>query len=262
MSYGWNERPTKATVRHFEGNADGSVVATIYEIGKYQVRVPGSQVEVTYTVPGGYRDSNPRQTLPNMEITDGEVRIPITDFVEEILTRLSPVDLAKSLWENQEVRDEFMVCLVESFGSFSDADRRKFLHEVKEAVHSKAIDTLHNKMSSIEYDLSKRSFFYHQINDINAMLHDNECKRFDGTPIRLGHEDNDPVFKIGGTNWNEARDFWRQRVEELFPGPEEPVVVEPPPTTLTHVALVYDPPDPNCKIVEPYDGSPRDDILF
>ena len=80
-------------------------------------------------------------------------------------------------------------------------------------------------MAKLEYEVSKRSFFYHTVNDANERLRNIELAlrgRFGVEDIelpRLPHENNDPDFKIGGKHWNDARDFWRCEVEKLFPIP-------------------------------------------
>ena len=211
--FGWHERPTKA-----------ECVATVndepvYEVG-YQWHVTvHKDGSVTYRKKHSIR-SDASTLLPNMRADGEELCIPITDFVDVILSRLDPADLARALWSNEDVREAFMDALAERFsqGGVNDADRRKFLVKVKEAVHSHALDSLREKMSSLEYDMSKRSFFYHEVNRVNDFLREQGYVHADGTPIRLRHEDADPDFKIGGKHWNEARDWWRGEVLKRFPG--------------------------------------------
>lgn len=216
--FGWSDRETKATAKLYIG---GDKPACIYSIGKYLVTVPGvtpeAELPVTYREDGRY--GKPTDTLPNMEITDGVIRIPITDLVEQVLERSEPVEIAQTLWQDENVRNAFIDCLVTRYNEqgVGDADRRKFLQDVKEAVHSKALDCLSSKMASLEYDVAKRSFFYHEVNAVNDMLANADYKRLDGTPIRLRHEDSDPDFKIGGKHWNDAQAFWRAEVAKLFP---------------------------------------------
>lgn len=205
--YGWNEAPTKAESTMTVNDEP------VYDIGRYQVTIHKNGT-VTYRTKYGHT-TDPRATLPNMEISDGEIRIPATDLVGLILSRLDPVDLARALWTDAEVKEAFMECLVHRYNEqgIDDADRRKFLAEVKEAVHSKALDGLASTMASLEYDVSKRSFFYHEVNRINDWL------REQGHDVRLKHDDNDPDFKIGGRHWNEARQHWRDEVVKRFEGP-------------------------------------------
>lgn len=228
-NYGWNERDSKVEPRHFIG---GDKPAAVYEIGTYQVTVscgsPESAPEVTYRN-SRYQSADPRQTFPNMGVKDGEIRLPVTDLVGEILTRLEPVELAQALWADDAVRAAFMDCLVTRYNEqgIGDADRRKFLHDVKEAVHDKAVDGLRKKIGSLEYAVSKRAFFYHEINTVNDRLREVEVMlrgRFDVSDIelpRLRHEDNDPDFRIGGKHWNDARDDWRKTLLAMFPALQE-----------------------------------------
>jgi hypothetical protein len=224
MTYGWSDRATKAESRSHIG---GDNPATIFKIGQYEVTIPGANVEgVTYRLPY-HRNTDPRQTLPNMEIAGGEIRIPIPDIVAEVLTRLEPRELAEQLWSNAEVRAAFCEKVVSDWEQdFTDSERRQLIRDLKESVHSKALDRLANKISSLEYSMSKRAFFYHESNAINDRLYEVERElrgRLGDESItlpRYRHEDNDPDFKIGGKHWNDARDDWRDEVRKLFPGPE------------------------------------------
>lgn len=215
--YGWNDRPSKAEVAHEIG---GENPATVYRIGKYEVAVRADGV--TYCVPSWHTSSDPRRTLPNMEISDGEIRIPVVDLVGEVLARLDPVDLARELWTNDEVKAAFMEALVSRYASDSlgDAERRAFLHGVKEAVHDvgqgRAIDLL----QSLENRASQRWSVWQEIGQANAALEAADAKWPDGTPMRLRDPSNEPEFKIGGASWNEARDHWREALVAMFPGPE------------------------------------------
>lgn len=222
MTYGWNDHPTKAEVKYSVGSTEGGPVSTVYRIGKYDVTVPGSTLDVTYRNIERADDQNPKRAFPNMNVSDGELRIPITDFVDTILTRLEPRDLAVALWQNNEVREEFMGCLTSRWSEMgiTDADRRTFLREVKEEVHSKALDHLASKMAHLEYSMSRRSFFYHEVNAVNARLREAGCKDYKGELIQLPHSDSDPDFRIGGKHWNEARDWWRAEALKQFPVPE------------------------------------------
>lgn len=240
--YGWNERPTKASVKHFIG---GDKPATVYSIGKYEVTVPGEEVEVTYGVPY-HRNTDPRSTLPNMEISDGEIRIPVTDLVDEVLSRLDPVELARSLWQNDEVKDEFLYCLATRWSEqgIDDGDRRKFLTQIQEAVHSKAVDALASSAASLEWKFSKEAHHYDEVRRINDTLRELDVKVMrsslvDGewvqTPTLLQFDERDRSIKdetgkflrgeleVSGRCWEEARAYWRIEVARAFPAPVEPV---------------------------------------
>mgnify|MGYP001290679518 CR=1 FL=1 len=221
MTFSWHDLPTKAEARHFIG---GDKPAAVFRIGKYEVTVPGEdRDDITYRVPY-HTNTNPRSTLPNMDISDGEIRISLSDLVDETLSRLSPVELAQALWSNQEVREAFCDALTGGWNSeFTDQERRRVLRELKEAVHSIAQDKLSSSMAKLEYDVAKRSFFYHEVGRVNESLYESEQQLRHSTGNealalpRLKHEDHDPDFKIGGKHWNEARDFWRKEVAARFP---------------------------------------------
>lgn len=218
MTYGWPSSPTKAETKTRILNQDGTVQSNVYSIGKYQVTVPGEELPITYMCER-WKSGDPRQTLPNMEITDGEIRIPISDLVEETLTRLQPADLARELWVNDEVRSEFMNCLVTrwSESGITDADRRTFLDGVKEAVHSKAIDDLAKTMHSIEYAVRNRAYFSQEMSRINDYLRDKDVRDRDGNLVQM-KDVGGTEYEIGKGHWNESRDYWREEIAKRFPG--------------------------------------------
>jgi hypothetical protein len=216
--FGWGDRSTKADVKHrIGGDNPARVVSVGY--GQYEVTVPDDpEAEITYKKPH-YTASDPRQTFPNMEVRDGEMRIPIDDIVSAVLARVEPVEIAIALWANDDVRSEFMDALVTRYNerNIGDEDRRKFLAGVKEAVHSKALDRLASAAAKLEYEFSRKWSFYHEINRVNEMLRAREYTDHEGNPIQLQHKDNDAIFKIGGVVWNGARDHWREEALRLFP---------------------------------------------
>ena len=228
--FGWNERATKAEIKHrIAGENPARVVSVGY--GHYEVTIPDDpEADVTYRTPYN-RASDPRQTFPNMEVRDGELRLPLEDIVSSILARVEPTDIAVALWGNSDVRELFIEALITRYSEMNvgDADRRKVLDGLKEAVHSKALDHLAAKMAALEYSVTKRAYLYHEINRINETLAHYEVTQpprgdEEGPqPLRIRHEDHLPELKIGGTAWNEAREYWRAEVLRQFPRPDAKV---------------------------------------
>jgi hypothetical protein len=229
--YGWNERPSKASVKHLIG---GDKPATVYSVGQYEVSV-GADGEVTYKVPY-HRPTDPRNVLPNMEIADGEIRIPVSDLVGAALARLDPVELAQSLWTNDEVRAVFIAELGRRWGdSFTDADRRKALFVIQEAVHSQAVDKLAGEMAEQEraareavHTQYRRREFRDWLRSVEETLQ-SYPEALEAARVRNGFgkvflaDEEESDFSIGGKHWNEARSFWRAEVLKQFPMPPEPV---------------------------------------
>jgi|GEM_PF-5805845 len=222
--FGWNEKPTVAEVKyHLEGDTPARVVAIGH--GSYEVTIPHDPAaDVTYKhIRQTYGD--PRKTFPNMEVADGEMRIPLDDIVSAVLARVKPADIAVALWADDEVREEFIYAMTTRYSSdnISDADRRKFLSEVKEAVHSAALDKLGNAMAKLEYECAKRFSVWEEVSRINNTLEHYEVTRpprgeEDGPqPLRMADPTNGKEFTIGGQAWNDARDHWREEVLRLFP---------------------------------------------
>lgn len=229
--FGWNERPTKAEAKHFIG---GDEPAAVFSVGQYEVTVPGvtpeNDIVVTYRVPH-YRHGvhDPRQAFPNLEVRDGELRLPLEDIVSAILSRAEPAEIAVALWRDDAVREQFVYAMVTRWSEMNvgDADRRAFLHGVKEAVHSQSLDRLADKMASLEHETAKRFSFWRRLSEINDYLRNlnvrlapREGER-EGRLLQLETADDD-VSKIGGPAWNEARDHWRAEVLRQFPLPVEP----------------------------------------
>jgi hypothetical protein len=224
--FGWNDRPTKVECRHRIG---GDVPARVVQIGQYAVTIPDNvEADITYTVPY-HQSTEPRQAFPNMEVRDGEMRIPLDDIVGAILARVEPSEIAVALWSDEAVRDQFVYALTTRYSEMNvgDADRRKVLDQVKEAIHSKALDLLGGKMASLEYSVSKRCYLHSEISLINDTLaHYGATRPPRGDeegpqPLRIKDEGALPEFKIGGVAWNEAREFWRGEVLRQFPMPRD-----------------------------------------
>jgi hypothetical protein len=241
--YGWNDKPTKAKLKHFVG---GDQPRAVFEIGEYEVEVATTATgndergNDQYAQPAvAYRSrhrhtTDPRATLPGLEISDGQIRIEITDLVGLVLSRLEPFDLARALWSNEGVRSEFMSCLSERYASddFDDGDRRKFLAAVKATVHQTALDRLASTMANLEFDMSRRAHMSYEIERIDQTLRDLDVRIQAGAesvllqfarldiPVKQpdGNYKGGPL-EIGGLAWNEAREFWRKEVLKQFPLP-------------------------------------------
>lgn len=253
--YGWNESPVKGNLKHFIG---GESPRAVFEIGEYQVEIGTAKTGVSENGYDNYaepvvtyrskhrHETNPRSTLPNMEVADGQIRIELTDLVGLVLSRLEPVDLARTLWQDDDVKAEFMSLLVTRYNEsgLGDAERRKFLHGVTEAVHSKALDRLAGSMAKIEYETNRISNFYAEIRQINDVLRTKEVMvtrdvwddvtktnerklvplQFDEREHKRDANGNHTRgdLAVAGRGWEEAREFWRKEVLKQFPMPEAP----------------------------------------
>lgn len=248
--FGWNDRPTKAKVRHRIG---GDAPAVVYEVGRHHVTVPVADAEAEapeVTFRSDYYGGSPREAFPNMTVCDGEMRIPFSDLVDLVLSRAEPAEIAVALWENEDVRNEFIYAMTTRYSEMNigDADRRKFLHGVKEAVHDKAVDCLVSRLSTIEYAITREAHHYDEIHRINGVLRELNVT----TPRTIWSDDGEAVgteqvlvqfdersrgatvnglaglgdLAIGGRAWEEARAFWREEAFKFFQAPVKPD--EPP----------------------------------
>jgi hypothetical protein len=213
MSFGFMDRPTKAR-QITKGETP------TYEVGRHTVTVhpDGS---LTYSS-NSYRSADPRKTFPNMEVTDGKLEIPIEDMVDLILTRIDPVELAESLWSHEDVRAAFIETFTDHYrGVFTPAERRAFLSEVKEAIHSPRLDELANSMRDMEHNLSIRFQYWQQVENANRILRDLDVNMPSGSPMQLQNLERSGDLEFGGTLWNEARDWWRAEMLKQFPIPKD-----------------------------------------
>lgn len=230
--FGWSDRPTNVEVRNFIGGEDP---AATFTVGQYEIilrgpaMVPDMELSVSYTVPGRSKltDYHGKSTFPNMEVSDGVLRLPVDDIVEAVLSRVEPSEIALVLWRDADVRERFIEAMATHYDdALSDADRRAFLAKVKEAVHSAALDKLAGKMAEREYGHAERFSVYQEVGNVNSTLAAYEVTR----PPRAGEEGPQPLrmrdptqggeFRIGGEAWTEARSFWRGEVGKQFPLPE------------------------------------------
>ena len=191
-----------------------------YDIGwKYTLRVYDdgkiTYVDKSYHRPNSY--GNLGQVFPNLVVEDMELKFRLEDFVEIIMERMEPGPYAKLLWSNnEEVKQEFIECMVDTYESgLKDEDRRKLLEGVKKEVHSKKLDELAYTMHKQEYEMSRKHSYHQKIDRLNNWFRNEGIMNKEGNPLRFETESEDE--RIGGTNWNEAREFWRKKVLEQFP---------------------------------------------
>lgn len=221
--FGWNDRRSVVESTTSENGVK------LYKIGKWTVGIhPDGKVE--YVATNG-ANTDPRQTFENVTIEDGELRIPISDMVGEVLKRCDPVDLAKALWTNDEVKDAFMESLVWTYNSTMDAsDQVKFLHAVKEKVHNAAVGRLDYTLGKLDREVSRIA--YHMLSAERMNIHNENVERmlnerFGVSDISLPRctvpkVDGIDFDNYSGKTWTECRDYWRKKIEETFPGPDSP----------------------------------------
>lgn len=176
----------------------------------------------------GHGRTDPRNTLENMSIEDGVIKIPISDLVGEIMSRCSPADIAHELWTNQSVREQMIFELTSRWSDFwTDDERRKIITDLKEVVHNVAVDRAANAIAQDEHKLLQGWYFFHEVMAIRQQLSNWKQRLASVGNLALSEMpkfetyDNDPMFKIGGQAWNETRDYWRAQVSAAFPPSEK-----------------------------------------
>lgn len=220
--YEWFKKATKAEFRHI---SNGRLV---YKVGPFLLDIESDKAlssddcRVTFRYERG-ATMDPRATFPNMDIEYDRIMIPITDFVPLILSRLEPEDLARALWDNDAVKAAFIECLVTRYNQdgIDDADRRKVLAGVKEAVHDKALDVLINMVAKAEWEVLQDYYHSQQVHRINDYLDRLDIKTHDGKRLRIEWASSNPIHSVSGQAWTEARAFWREEILKRFPEPED-----------------------------------------
>ena len=236
MSITLTKRPA-ATPAYTDGNTGEDVYVEHRTYGSVEFRVPaGTPVTRDTRRAGGYYgggSTDPRATLPNIEVRDAALVIPITDIVDEIIARAEPVELAENLWQNEEVRERFIECMTERYtqGGVEDKDRRALLAKVGAVVHGQALDKLADAMVGLEREAVRRAAYWQGVRAINDTLRDHNVreprsvKNDDGTwgteHVLLQMRIDPEAESIPGKAWDEAREFWRKEVLRQFPMPAE-----------------------------------------
>jgi len=220
----------------------------VFSVGGYTITVPDDHdqpAKVASQYRSWGRSENP---MPNMSFSDGEMRIPVEDFADLILRRVPAAELAEGLWREDEVRERFIECMAERWGSdgITDEDRRALLNKIQVAIHSKAIDRAVERLNKYEEGLRAQTNYYRWRNTEHG-IYDQLFERFkvtlwemrekgllddEGveerlrtvyTPERLrefNDEIKDPVMRESvGPQWHESRDYWRHVLSEAFPEP-------------------------------------------
>lgn len=217
----------------------------MFKVGGYSITIPDdadqpAKVASIYNKWGA--SENP---MPNLSFSDGEMRIPVEDFVDLILRRVPADELAEGLWRDDEVRERFVYCMANRYaGPVEDDDRRKLLNQIQVEIHAKAIDRAIERLNHLESNARGYSNHYRweglQIGHYNGLYERYKVTLFEireaglltdeqvssrlkqhTTPDQLKEfclDGADPVVRESvGEQWRESRDFWRARLEDCFP---------------------------------------------
>jgi hypothetical protein len=226
--HNWANRAAKAESNYIiEGKP-------VFRIGRYMITIepPGEGDEhphLLYTDErrspyGSTPSSDPKKTFPNIEVIDGVMQLTIEDIAEFILARVTPLEVAKALWDDEDVRAEFVYCMSENYNGqgITDHERRLWLAKVQKAVHAKAVFDLADALRKAEMEMGRQFDVWRQINSVNNFLSERDIKDRDGKPLRLRDPGDHPAFKIGGEIWQVALEHWRTMILQHFPAPVIP----------------------------------------
>jgi len=231
--------PKRANPNHTDPITNEDVYL-IYSGGSVQeFRVPANTHVSLDTQRNYYYYNNNQRTglaehFPSSRVEGGVIKFEIADLVDEIISRCEPAELARALISDNDVRENLVYGLTERYSGegINQADRVKFLAKVGQAIHDERLSKFSERLSNSEFATAEKFSFWSQSDQINKFLHDNNVMREGYTKDENGNFTNTLVpmrisvqkdMNIGGEKWNEARDYWRKRIEELFPAPNDEV---------------------------------------
>lgn len=239
----WGNR---ASLREPDAIANGE---RLFKVGSYNITVPNDPeqpVKVAHQYNRWGASENP---MPNISFSDGEMRIPVEDFVDLILRRVPAEELAEGLWRDDAVRERFVYCMAHRYaGSLEDDDRRKLLNEIQVEIHAKSVDRAIERLNHLESELRAKSTrsrwetaqighytglyeryqaAIYELREAGRLDDDGVRQRLEllTTPKNLKawcEQSSDPVTRESvGEQWSESRDYWRTRLELAFPEPKD-----------------------------------------
>lgn len=236
----WNDREATIEVRskRVENFADRPArEGKVYDVNDVQVTVWSDGTVTAHRA--RYTSSNPQSTFPNMTFEEGTLRLPIEDLVSVILQRITATELAEGIVHDKDARERLIEVLGHRWDDLvGDEDRRKFLHEIKSAVHDAALDKLKDAMCTLERAARDKWHYYNKIgqfhywwNGVKETIANFNCTGFNpqdllsrieerhGAGFKAVNDTEEAEFGIGKKHWNEARDHWRKRAEEMYSFP-------------------------------------------
>lgn len=235
-----HDRPQAAKHVRRETDQSGDVLADVFQVGKYEVRIPSTDDLVQDGPPVTFKAPYDRSTkvdriLPSIEIDDGVLRIDLEDLAQVILDRASPAEIAEACWANEDVREAFMEAFTQTYYTkFTDADRRKWIASVQGVIHSLELSRLTNAISDVEHNAAKLANEAARFSDFNLFLKGNNAVHGPtpyndqtgrtGKPIEYPFARRNIIdlsIRTNGGAWSDARDFWRNQVLAWFPPPPD-----------------------------------------
>jgi hypothetical protein len=219
----------------------------VFRVGGYSITIP-DEVDQPAKVASVYnRWGASENPMPNLSFSDGEMRIPVEDFVDLILRRVPADELAEGLWADASVRERFVHCMAHRYsGDLEDADRRKLLNEIQVVIHAVAIDRAIERLNHLESNARSYSNQFrwraselghytglyrryqetlYEMRSAGLLTDEQVSQRLKSltTPdgLKEYHEGiADPINRESvGPEWRASRDYWRGRLEEVFPEP-------------------------------------------
>jgi hypothetical protein len=230
----------KATVRTVVGDTD----KVVYDVGRYDVEVDFSKTgeDRENAVRYGKKRHDARQVPDiDVDVDDGQIKIDLEDLLGLAINKLEPAEIARHLWKEKEVRNEFVRMLVDAYGSNEwstgssfefDDSREEVLDKLNVQLFHRRLDRAANVLRSAEYYERKYWELYHAT--AWARGGSDPVARPDFLPeFTVGKDEygnishvsvqEDPEHKIGSKNWNEARDHWRHRILSLVGDPKDTI---------------------------------------
>lgn len=232
----WGNR---ASLKEPDSIGDG---ARQFKVGGYSITVPDDTTKPAMVASLYNRWGASEKPMPNMTFSEGEMRIPVEDFVDLILRRVPAEELAEGLWREEAVRERFVYCMAHRYASeIPDEDRRKLLTEIQVQIYAKAIDRAVERLNRSETNERSRDDYYRfrsvelghyrGLFEYAERLAGDDADGLNRFHERFMHPDKlaefigdgrDPIaIESVGPSWYDSRDYWRARLEQFFPEPTD-----------------------------------------
>lgn len=233
---GWGESPRSLLVESHDDPAAG----VEFHHNGYAYRVKGREIRLRRLTrseePYGARKVD--GPFPNIEVVEGCVSFPIEDIIEMALRAADDGTLSRILFENQQVRREFIDSIGDSYGalSVSNPERRRLLHRMQSDVHDAALDRACTILADIERKLTHvwaSRQYEEQANNVLSAHADNLWRAYQKAqkenraltdplePEKVHRLSPEPDIPSHGKTYEEVRAYWRDRLEERFAPPSE-----------------------------------------
>lgn len=187
-------------------------------------------------------DERIREPLRSLYAEGGYLSFDIGEFWQLLSASMPAEQLAINMFQSAEapeIRSAFVSLIIQKYDSFTDAERRAVLEGLQFHVHNAALDRAVTALTSLENAAHQHAF---SIRNQQAMA--GYLRAMKRTLVEIAGQDVldrleamhgvDPFHVLeteaseaasgmgAGRTWQQTREAWRKRCEELFLSPVSP----------------------------------------